>query len=200
MAQRALESLKDEEHLIKAQYRRIDERKALLEKQIAQIEKALVLARENYTKSVSLVDDASKAMFLLMIDSDIQRNQARLDSLEERLHIKLKNEKDELSKRLEDNQRAQQNKATLIELLRRRLEKLRLDWNRSKENQEQVVKEIEAKIAELRETRIILPAIRSQEPVGPSPVLLLGLSGVLGLMLGIFVALFANFSPKRARN
>ncbi len=62
--------------------------------------------------------------------------------------------------------------------------------------QRDTIARLEIQQANLRETRALLPPMRSPEPAGPGKTLIILLSLVLGLMLGVFAAFFAEFLSK----
>ena len=199
LASSKLEELGDRESLIKARIERIGDQKRLVRVQIAELEETINQGVENRVQAASQPNDSSKAMIVVLIDSDLQRSRARVDSLQERLEIELRNEEDELSKSLEDLSREQQQGQTSILQLKRQLEKIRLDGAQGQADQEQVVNDIEARLRGFRETRVVLSPMQSSlVPVGTNNRILvtLTLSGFLGIALGIFAAFGAEFITK----
>lgn len=55
------------------------------------------------------------------------------------------------------------------------------------------IQEVKARQAALQPTRAVLKPQRLPEPIGTSPIVILALAGVLGLMLGVFAAFFTEF-------
>ena len=64
--------------------------------------------------------------------------------------------------------------------------------------QQQRISALENGLGSIRETQVVVGPARSLEPVGPSRAIIPALAGVLGLILGIFAAFFAEFL-ERAR-
>lgn len=218
---KALLNLKNQEHLFRAQYRRLDQVDELLKKQIAELQAQIALADKQRPAAVTQVSDAGVAMAMLMIDNEIQKNRNRLAALEERLYISQKNEREKLLNRIEDNQREQAVQAKVIARLEGELEKLKFDNERQQARllpkialleekltklladhkrrirlQQQQIHELEVRLANMKETRALIDPVRSLEPLGPSGKTLLALAGILGLFLGIFAAFTAEFLAK----
>ena len=197
LARSELEELGHSESLIKARIERIGDRERRVRAQIAELGKTISQGEAIRIQAVSQYNDPSKAMTLFLIDSDLQRNQARVDSLQERLQFEFRNEKDEYSKNLEDISREQQQGQNSIEQRKRQLEKIRLDGARGLADQEQVVNDIEARLRGFRKTRVVLAPTQSLVPVRTtSLVATLAIAGFLGLALGIFAAFGAEFITK----
>lgn len=188
-----LNELLQQQELVESRIKRLDDMQRLLEQQIKEIRQSIEVASETRRAAVANVGDPANAMTLLMIDSDIQQNRNRLATLDERLHIGLPNEFDELQKRLDDILRAQSNMKTEIEARESELERFRIDWERSTEAQRQTVRAVEARLNAARDTRVVTQPARSLEPEGPGKSIILALSLFLGLMLGVFAAFFAEF-------
>src|SRR5699024_5552872 len=69
-----------------------------------------------------------------------------------------------------------------------------LKQNRTDQSAQQAhIQEIEARHAALQPTRAVLKPQRLPQITGASPILILALAGVLGLMLGVFTAFFTEF-------
>lgn len=193
IAKLELSELVQQQALVESRVKRLDNVQKLLEQQIAEIRESINIATENRRDAVQRVNDPSAAMTLLMIDSDIQQNRNRLATLDERLHIGLPNEFDELQKRLDDILRAQSNMNAEIVARQFELERFRIDWERAREAQRQTVRALEARLESARDTRVVTPPARSLEPEGPGKAVILALGVILGLMIGIFAAFFAEF-------
>ena len=197
LASSKLEELGDSESLIKARIERIGDRERRVRTQIAELEKTISQGEVIRVQAVSQSNDPSKAMTLFLIDSHLQRNQDRLDSLQERLGVEFANAKAEYSRSLEDIPREQQQGQMSIEQLKRQLEKLRLDGARGQADQENVVNDIEARLRGFRETRVVSAPTHSLVPIGTNNlVVTLTISGFLGIALGIFAAFGAEFITK----
>ncbi len=166
-----LEELKDGNELIMARGKRLNDFAELLTKQAEEARKDLLQVKNNRQKSVKEATNEAKAMTLLMLDSEIRNYRELLAEIDERLHIETANNQDAIKKELADNQRAQ------------------------KAQQDDIAK-LEIQLVNLRETRALLPPMRSPEPTGPGKALVVLLSLVLGLMLGVFAAFFTEFLSK----
>lgn len=170
-AQSKFEELKDEATLIAAREKRLGDISALLAKQASEVRDDLKQAKGDRRQAMKEVNNESKAMTLLMLDSGIQQYRQRLATIDERLQIKVADSQDTLAKELADNRRKQM-------------------------NQRDVIAKLAIQLANLRETQALLPPMRFPEPVGPGRSLIVVLALVLGLMLGVFAAFFAEFLSK----
>lgn len=169
--QRQLEELKDSQTVIKGDLERTKVLSGLLDKQLADVQSLLDDATKTRKKARSSVSDATHAMTLLMLDNEIDQNRKRLSELQERRFVKIPDQQETLTKELSDNQRSQQNSQSNIE-------------------------QVQIQLKNIRETRAVIPPTRSLEPVGLTKPLLVILGGLLGVILGIFAAFFSEFLAK----
>jgi capsular polysaccharide biosynthesis protein len=175
-AKAKLEELKDGAILIQAREKRLGDISTLLTSQAEEVRGDLARAKSDRARAIKQTKDESRALTLMMLDSGMQQYSERLAEIDERLKIKLVDKRDELTKQLADNRRAQI-------------------------SQQDTVVKLEMQLANLRETRALLPPMRSPEASGPGATLIVLLSLVLGLMLGVFAAFFAEFLAKvRSQN
>lgn len=163
-----LEELKDAAILLAANKKRLDDTSKLLSKQAAKVRQDLARAENNQQRAVKEATGEAKAMTLLMLDSQIQRQRNHLAQLDERLQVKLIDSHDRLTKSVADNRRAQA-------------------------NQQDTISKLEIELENLRGTRALFPPMRSPEPSGPGKTLIVLLSLVLGLTLGLFAVFFVEF-------
>ena len=188
-----LGSLRDQAGLIEAEAKRLDETKKLLTQQVADVRAVLATANDRRAKAVAEATDEARAMTLLMIDSQIMDSRSRLGALEERLYISIENERERLVKQLADIRRDQEAQSTAIGELGSKFVKLRVDHEREKVLQQQTIDDIDAKIAGVRPTRVLLAPAASLDPVGAGKKALLAVYGLVGLIGGIVAAFFAEF-------
>lgn len=166
-----LEELKDEASLLQAREKRLSDTTTLLAKQASEARADLQRAQSNRQRATGAAKDAAQAMTLLMLDSEIQSHRQRLAKLDERLQIEMADNQDELTKALADNRRAQA-------------------------DQQNNIAKLNIQLANLRETRALLPPMRSTEPAGPGRSVIVLLALLLGLMLGVFAAFVVEFLAK----
>ena len=211
-------SLKNQAELYKAQLERLDQVDKLLEEQITELRSELQAVLSQRKEAMNAVDAAETAMVFLMIDNEIRRNRERLANLEERYFIKQKNARDRLlnqikdnvmlqnvvSKEIErikaekeklliDNDRRQKKLGAQIKLLQEKIQKTRNDHLRKIGQQEQEISVLEAKLANIKETRVLREPMQSLEETGPGALMILILSGLAGLVLGLLAVFFAEF-------
>jgi len=214
-------NLKDQESLFQAQYKRLDEVDQSLRNQIAELQDQINTSLARRKTASEDVKDPAMAMAMLMLDNDTQQNRLRLANLEERLFIDQKNERETLENKLKDNRREQElqrkelekvqgelvklsvenkrdqeAKSPEIAILKEKLAKLEADNQRAVAAQKETVRDLETKLQNLRETRALLPPVASLEPIGPRKLVVIAMSIVLGGLLGIFAAFFAEFIGK----
>jgi uncharacterized protein involved in exopolysaccharide biosynthesis len=170
-AKTKLEEIKDASTLIRAREKRLTDVTVLLTTQTAEVRADLQRAMANREQAGKQVATESKAMMLLMLDSEIQQHRQHLATLEERLQVVIADQRDALAKALADNRRAQL-------------------------NQRDTIAKLEIQLANLRETRALLPLMRSPEPSGPGAGLIVVLSLIVGLLLGVLATFFAEFLAK----
>lgn len=166
-----LEELKGLNDAIKGQYSRLDDARALILKQITVARANLQQFMLDRKAALANLTNGSQAMVLMLVDREIQSAQDRIAELEERVVVRLGEEQDKLSKSLADNHRAQVAQTNVI----------------AKQN---------LLLSNLHETRALNAPMRSLEPVRSKKPMLIGLSLVLGLVLGVFGAFFVEFVGK----
>ena len=174
----------------------IEETKKIVEKQIKETQRNLVLSYEKRKAAVAEVDDATKAMSFLMLNSDIQQNETRLATLTERLLVGLQNGQQQIENKFSENKRAQQLQLTRVEEAKVELEQLWQQRLIQQERQINVITVAENKIDFFQDTKALSLAVRSARPVGTGKSLILALAGMLGLMGGVMLAFLAEFMTK----
>ena len=170
-AQNEYESLSDNVGVLANRLKLLDGTKALLEKQIGEIQNLLTSTASGLARALPEVGDEAKALTFLMVGNEIQQYRNRLATLEERLHIDLPTQRNALEKQL-------------------------ADVKRDMTTQQEKNSAIQTRLGSIRGTRVIVGPARSLEPVGPGRAVILALAGVLGLFLGILAAFFAEFLAK----
>jgi len=169
-----LEELKDDATLIQAREKRLEDISALLTRQAEEVRDDLVRARADRSNAIKQAKDESRALTLMMLDSGVQQYRQRLAQIDERLKITVVDSRDTLVRQLATNRRAQL-------------------------SQQDTIAKLKIQLANLHETRALMPPMRSLEAAGPSGSLIVVLALLLGLMLGVFVAFFAEFLSKVRR-
>jgi len=157
--------------LFRSWEKRLGDISTLLAAQAKDVRSDLARAKVDRDRAIKQTKDESRALTLMMLDSGMQQYSQRLAEIDERLKIKVVDSRDELTKQLADNHRAQL-------------------------SQRDTISKLKIQLANLRETQALMPPMRSPESSGPGAALIVLLSLVLGLMLGIFAAFFAEFLAK----
>jgi LPS O-antigen subunit length determinant protein (WzzB/FepE family) len=126
------------------------------------------------------------------------KKQSQLREVEQHKQA-IQNLKSEQNKKFGDYTRQQEVKKSEINEAENQLREYEINHNFAIGQQKQLIQELEAKLAGLHATRTLGIAIRSVTPSGPRKILILALSGMLGLMGGIMLAFFAEFMAKVRR-
>lgn len=191
-----LSKRRTEAAVAKSQLERLGEQRSLLQSQIEELEEAIRLARENRSQAAREAADGGQAMTLMLIDNELRQNQLLLNELNNQLEIGLKDQRDQLQKTLDDVLQEEEAQRARLTELQSKLKKVDLDRERRTAEQKQKIIEMESQLGSLSETVVALPPTRSVRPVGVSRLILITLSAVLGLALGLSVALGAGFMER----
>lgn len=215
------DSLEGQEQLLRTRLTQLDTQKSLLESRVNRLDDQLRGAGAVRIRAVGEVTDESKAMTQLMIDNEIRESSDRLAALQERLLVGSANEEMEIDNGIEENKRAQlrqrdeilESEAQLDRFLREhelsikeqenRLPELKAQMDllmaehaRSVQEQEYAIKELESRLEYFTDTHVVSEPVRSIGRLGASPLVILVLGVIGGIMLGAFAALFAEFLRK----
>ena len=195
-AQLKLAEFDDRKKLLRAKKIGFGETRKLLIKQVELIEKNLELSRAKRNRAISETNDATKAMTFLLLNNDIQQNENRLAALNERLYVKLENEKQMLEGQFAANKRSREQQVAQINELKSQLARWKAQRLSGLDTQRNAISAAKNKVDLFRGTKTLGLAIQSIKPVGPRKALILALSGMLGLMGGVVLAFFAEFMAK----
>lgn len=166
-----LNELKDGFKLLTARESRVNSLELLLSEQLGQAKVHLDKAESSRQRAIKEATNEVKAMTLLLLDAEIDKQRQRLAELQERLKVEVADKKDEYIKQLADNQREQANQMDQISRL-------------------------ETQLNNLRETRALVPPMQSNEPTGLARSVIVLLAIIIGLFIGIFASFFAEFLDK----
>ena len=171
-----LEELKDDATLIQAREKRLGDVSVLLASQAKDVRDDLARASADRANAIKQAKDESRALTLMMLDSGVQQYRQRLAEIDERLKIKVVDSRDTLVRELANNRRAQL-------------------------SQQDTIVKLKTQLANLRETQALMLPMRSLDATGPGGSLIVVLALLLGLVLGVFGAFFAEFLSKvRSQN
>ena len=104
--------------------------------------------------------------------------------------------KAEKEKLLIDNDRKQKRLEAQIKLLQEKIQKTRNDHLRKIEQQKQEISVLEARLANIKETRILREPMQSLDETGPGALMILILSGLAGLVVGFLAVFLAEFMAR----
>lgn len=189
-------SLESERKLIEGNQSRLDRQEEMLKGQLLDVDSLIKGLNQQRTKSGSGAKGTLDASAQMLIDGQLQQLLTRQADLEERLHVQLATERDNLSKRLEENARQLTSTKTLVEQREAELAAFMKDLDRQTLAQEDQVKSIKVAMDNILATRLILEPAQGNAPAGPRKALILALAGFLGLFAGLFAAFIAEFRDK----
>lgn len=189
-------SLESERKLIEGDQSRLDRQEEMLKGQLLDVDSLIKGLNQQRTKSGSGAKGTLDASAQMLIDGQLQQLLTRQADLEERLHVQLATERDNLSKRLEENARQLTSTKTLVEQREAELAAFMKDLDRQTLAQEDQVKSIKVAMDNILATRLILEPAQGNAPAGPRKALILALAGFLGLFAGLFAAFIAEFRDK----
>lgn len=189
-------SLESERKLIGGNQSRLERQEEILKGQLLDVDTLIKSINQQRTKSGGGAKGALDASAQMLIDSQLQQLLTRQADLEERLHVQLATERDNLGKMLEENARQITSTKTLVEQSEAELAAFMKDLDRQTLAQVDRVKSIKVAMDNILATRLILEPAQSNEPAGPRKALILALSAFLGLFAGLFAAFIAEFRDK----
>jgi hypothetical protein len=166
-AQRRVQEQQDQIEFLKAASARIDATERLLEQQRVALSGALTQAERDRAAAAERSNGDRDTSALLIIDQEILRAKDRLLGVNERLAVGLRAERSTIAKSMNDAERLRSAQLELID-------------------------QIKNELTNLRTTRALAVAHRSDLPVGLTPLILFGLGTLGGLLIGIFVAVISG--------
>jgi len=206
---------------LRSQRTRLDELEELLHKQLEGLNKQIAEARKIRTKAISGVADESRAMTLLLLDSEMQRLITRQSNLEERVFIQHKSDVIELENKISVNKDQQKDlrisvleaEAELVKTKADRASQIKLQkpnlavlkdqkdlalqkHQRTIDAQIETIRTLESSIKSITESHIIVPFLQSLEPKGLTSKLLFVIVVFLGFIFAIISAFVAEFLQK----
>jgi len=192
-----LKKLEEERNNINNQRERLQQEKAQIKDNINEAEKRLDFAREQQKRAPAEATDESRAMTLLMIQDQIEKADTRLFDLNHRFNVEIPDREDKLDLSLIDNNMSMQKDQRALEELKEKIENIKAEHGRTLEAHKQALAEINDKLNLMSPTEARYIGLQSMQSVGgTSKKLILALSLVLGGMLGVFGAFFAEFAGK----
>jgi capsular polysaccharide biosynthesis protein len=169
--ERRIDKLKDISQILRAKVKRLDQEQALLATEIEQKQALITAAERNRVQAAQVKDGTQVMTKLLLISEELRSSRTRLTELKQRQLIDIPNTQDDLTETILETQRTQEDETANIEDLRLAL-------------------------TGMLETRAVTPPLRLPEPVGLGRPITLAVAVLVGLMLGVFVAFFAEFLAK----
>ena len=213
-----LDDLASQAQLIDVQLELTEKERLLVERQAEEVSTALAGVKVGRKLAAESVNDATKALTLMMVENQIEMQRTRLERLETRLTIDLKRQLGELTRGKAENLRAQGVQSSFLKEAESALSKRAADAQReiaaAKENvtaaenallkfdidyqtktaqQQQVVEQLQGREDVLQNTQSLAIAMRSVERISPKRALIAALSGIAGGMFGLLLAFLVSF-------
>jgi len=222
---RQLAALNDARTLMEGKEKRIGQSEGLVREQLKEQQSLVNQLQKSRLQATDQAKTSTDAMTLLMVGTQVDQAQQRIDSLTVKLKVGLPQKRDDTVKALADNARAQQNAKAKWVSLKAQIKKLESDYSRKRENQQSQIaaaktayqkaqvdyqQNIAAKKRDIQSmqaiadqvipTKALFTAMQSDKPAGPGSLLILILACILGLMLAIFSAFVSEFIKQANRH
>lgn len=192
-ARNQLSDLEDQAQLARQELDRLDRREALLRAEVEELQADLQEAEKNRTEATRNLGSPAEAMTLVMLSNEIRETRRRLSNLRTQLEVELANQRDRMRSKIADLERRIETQGGEVEVLQgERDAKLAAKANEI-EVQQGRVETHEVRLENLSRTQPLSEPQRSLRPVGTGKRVIVVLSVVLGGMLGVFAAFFAEF-------
>jgi capsular polysaccharide biosynthesis protein len=169
--ERRIDNFKDSAQILRAKVKRLDQEQALLATEIKQTEALITAAEQTHEQAARGAKNENQVMTVMLISEELKSSRTRLAELKQRQLIEIPDRQDNLNETILETQRMQEDEKANIEDLR-------------------------LTITGMLETRAVTPPLRLPEPVGLGKPIILAVAVLVGLMLGVFVAFFAEFLAK----
>lgn len=199
---------------------RIAENKKILLQSINELKAQIADSAANLRAATASATELS-AMSQLLIGTEIQKSQDRLRLLEERYYVELENEKtdylqknealrlkkieakksiellnEKYKRMLADNAFMRDQQKNAVEKAKMELDQIKLQYTKDVKTQEERVREINTRIDNFNETRIVSAAVPSLKPSGISQIQLFLLTIIGAIFAGFFAVLVSLFRDK----
>ncbi|HKJ76032.1 MAG TPA: Wzz/FepE/Etk N-terminal domain-containing protein [Gammaproteobacteria bacterium] len=145
---RQLQSLQDQEELLKKDRSNLEMRSELLKERIEALQDEIRNSEQHRRQAAGGVGSPTEAMAQLMIDNELQQNRERLATLEERLYVGLPKDRAKLEMAIADNRRARQDQNQRIAAIEAKLAKTLRQHEYRMENKKTNIPVLKAKLEE----------------------------------------------------
>lgn len=216
-----LAQLKDDEKLLKLDYKHLDDTDRLLQGRIADLQAHIKASLQERSEAVQSIKGESQAMTLLMLDSELQKNRNDLASIQERRKVTLAARREKLGRDMDNNRRAQQQQSHEISDINTQLTSLNADTEQKRAYYKEQISVLEKQLADLKSSRDASIATKEQEiislrsqldmlkptqaiatpeqtaePTGPGKMTIVALAIILGILAALLSAFAAEFLHK----
>ena len=213
--------LKDDEKLLKLDYKHLDDTDQLLQARVAELQSHIKASLQQRSEAVKSIKGESQAMTLLMLNSELQTNRNDLANIQERRKVNLVTQREKLGKELDDNRRAQQQQSQQISDIKTQLTSLNADTEQKGAYYNEQIRVLDKQLADLKTSREASVATKEQEiislrsqldmlkpthaiatpeqtaePTGPGKMIIVALAIILGIFAALLSAFIAEFLHK----
>lgn len=175
--------------LLKTELQRLDESARIVNGQIAEMQRLTSEAEANRERAIKEATDEARAMTLLLINDELQRNRQMLVQLLERSQVGIPNQRSSLSKQIEERQRQKLIAAGELANERDRFLQRIQDNRRAQAEVEGDLEALQLQLDNLRSTRAIATAAQSVKPAGPRKAFVVFLSGLFAGFIGLLAVI-----------
>ncbi|MEJ2455317.1 MAG: hypothetical protein P8103_14330 [Candidatus Thiodiazotropha sp.] len=202
------------------QLSRKEKNREILQENISSISTQIDESIKNRRKADTTANELS-AMSQMLIDNEIQQNQQRLLTMEERYYVDLENEKAALLREIEDarlelaaskeninllnekydrllvdNKFMREQQKLAVDEANLSLKKIKLEHENEITKQENLVSDLKMKLDNFGETRVVSSAVPSLKMSGLSKLKLVLISITIAVAMGLLVMFIAMFREK----
>ena len=213
--------LKDDEKLLKLDYKHLDDTDQLLQARVAELQSHIKASLQQRSEAVKSIKGESQAMTLLMLNSELQANRNDLANIQERRKVNLVTQREKLGKELDDNRRAQQQQSQQISDIKTQLTSLNADTEQKGAYYNEQIRVLDKQLADLKTSREASVATKEQEIIslrsqldmlkpthaiatpeqtaeltGPGKMIIVALAIILGIFAALLSAFIAEFLHK----
>lgn len=220
-AERQMQSLREQETNLRERMKRQTEKEQLLNRQLSRAQADLQTLQQSRQNVIGQGQSAQLAQSLLLIDSQINSAQGSVRNLENSLYLALPEETANMRRemvellgsiRLQESLVAEAQQAVRefeitralavqeataeVQQVTTEIERLEAEYENQIEQLENEIADVNNRMEQIQESRIQMLPQRDSQPESNRKMLILALGVVLGGILGIMAAFFAEFAAR----
>lgn len=192
-AKSALKKLQDDLVVLKVHRDKLTTAKNLDEANMKQLEQHVADVRKSNVAAAQGSGDPTNAMTNLLLSTEEQRSVNQITQAEQDLEVQLPQELSKVDADIANNVRNQHLQQQTIALSETALTKLDFSHEQAIANSQLKIQQIQARMDNVVETRILGKPVQSLKPVGQGRVATLALGILFGLIMSLLSAFFVSF-------